>query len=185
MAKALKGDERLCDRIIPKSFNPGCRRPTPAPGYLEALVSPNATIFTEEIGRFTKTGFIDQEGREYPCDVVICATGFDTTWLPRFPIRALGKDIRDIWSEKDGITSYLSVAVPGIPNHFTFCGPYGPLAHGSFIPLIEIWTTYILDVIGKGQEEGIKSFTPKIGPSKQFRQHADLLLQRTAWTSSW
>lgn len=36
MAKKLNRDKRLCDKIIPKNFNPGCRRPTPAPGYLEA-----------------------------------------------------------------------------------------------------------------------------------------------------
>lgn len=53
------------------------------------------------------------------------------------------------------------------------------------MPLIERWTGYILDVIEKGQEENIKSFTPKMAPARQFRQHADLFLQRTAWTSPW
>ncbi|KAF7188787.1 FAD-binding monooxygenase moxY [Pseudocercospora fuligena] len=183
MARKMNNDKRLCDKIIPKNFNPGCRRPTPAPGYLEALVAPNATIFTEAIGHFTETGFVDQEGNHHDCDVVICATGFDTSWLPRFPFRAHGKDIRDIWNPTDGVTSYLSVAVPNFPNHFSFCGPYGPLGHGSFMPLIERWTQYMFDVIEKGQVENIKSFTPKMAPCKMFRQHADLFLQRTAWTS--
>jgi hypothetical protein len=51
------------------------------------------------------------------------------------------------------------------------------------MPLIERWTQYMFDVISKAQEENIKSFTPKMAPSRQFRQHADLFLQRTAWTS--
>jgi hypothetical protein len=51
------------------------------------------------------------------------------------------------------------------------------------MPLIERWTTYMFSVITKAQEENIKSFTPKMGPSRQFRQHADLFLKRTAWTS--
>ncbi|KJY01429.1 FAD/NAD(P)-binding domain-containing protein [Zymoseptoria brevis] len=183
MERKLNNDPRLCDKIIPKNFNPGCRRPTPAPGYLEALVAPNATIFTDAIGKFTPNGFIDQDGNEHECDVVICATGFDTSWLPRFPFRAHGKDIRDLWNAKDGVTSYLSIGIPTFPNHFTFCGPYGPLGHGSFMPLIERWTTYMFSVISKAQEENIKSFTPKMAPSRAFRQHADLFLQRTAWTS--
>lgn len=183
MARKLNGDERLCEKIIPKNFNPGCRRPTPAPGYLEALVAPNATIFTDALGKFTERGFIDAEGKEHECDVVICATGFDTSWLPRFPFRAHGRDIRDLWNAKDGVTSYLSVAIPHFPNHFSFCGPYGPLGHGSFMPLIERWTQYMFDVISKAQEENIKSFTPKMARCQQFRQHADLFLQRTAWTS--
>jgi hypothetical protein len=183
MARKLNGDERLCDQIIPQNFNPGCRRPTPAPGYLEALVAPNATVFTEAIHKFTPTGFLDQSGTEHACDVVICATGFDTSWLPRFPFRAHGRDIRDLWNARDGVTSYLSVATPTFPNAFSYCGPYGPLGHGSFMPLIEKWTLYMFDVIRKGQEENIKSFTPKMGPCRQFRQHADLFLKRTAWTS--
>ncbi|EME45831.1 hypothetical protein DOTSEDRAFT_171457 [Dothistroma septosporum NZE10] len=183
MARKLNDDPRLCDKIIPKNFNPGCRRPTPAPGYLEALVAPNATIFTEAIGQFTEHGFLDQAGTEHEVDVVICATGFDTSWLPRFPFRAHGKDIRDIWTPEQGVTSYLSIGIPGMPNHFSFCGPYGPLGHGSFMPLIEKWTQYMFDVITKGQVENIKSFTPKMKPCQQFRQHADLFLKRTAWTS--
>lgn len=33
------------------------------------------------------------------------------------------------------------------------------------------------------QVEDIKSYTPRMDISRQFRQHADLFLQRTAWTS--
>ena len=183
MARHLKNDPSLVDKIIPKTFNPGCRRPTPAPGYLDALVAPNATIFTDAIGSITEKGFTDHEGNEHECDVIICATGFDTSWRPRFPlVNGQGVDLRDFWA-KD-VTSYLSIGIPTYPNHFTFCGPYGPLGHGSFMPLIERWTTYMFDVISKAQEENIKSFTPRLDLSLQFRQHADLFLQRTAWTSA-
>jgi hypothetical protein len=51
------------------------------------------------------------------------------------------------------------------------------------MPLIEHWTKYMFDVISKAQVENIKSYTPRLDISKQFRQHADLFLQRTAWTS--
>lgn len=50
--------------------------------------------------------------------------------------------------------------------------------------LIEKWTTYINRCINKTQIENIKSITPKAEAARQFRQHADLFLQRTAWTSS-
>ncbi|EMC94065.1 hypothetical protein BAUCODRAFT_36536 [Baudoinia panamericana UAMH 10762] len=183
MARHLKDDPRLVEKIIPKNFNPGCRRPTPAPGYLEALVAPNATIFTDAIGHITEKGFVDHEGKEHECDVIICATGFDTTWRPRFPLlNGAGVDLRDFWAKE--VVSYLSIGIPTYPNHFTFCGPYGPLGHGSFMPLIERWTQYMFDVIVKAQVENVKSFTPRLDLSKQFLQHADLFLQRTAWTSA-
>ncbi|RYN27305.1 putative sterigmatocystin biosynthesis monooxygenase [Alternaria arborescens] len=183
MRNKLNNDSRLVEKMIPKNFNPGCRRPTPAPGYLEALVAPNATIFTDPIGSITANGFTDLEGTHHPVDVIICATGFDTSWLPRFPFIANGHDLRDLWSPEKGVTSYLSVGIPTFPNTFSFCGPYGPLGHGSFMPLIEQWTHYIFSAITKFQVENIKSLTPKLAPSVQFRQHADLFLQRTAWTS--
>ncbi|CAG5159383.1 uncharacterized protein ALTATR162_LOCUS5556 [Alternaria atra] len=183
MRNKLNDDPRLVEKMIPKNFNPGCRRPTPAPGYLEALVAPNTTIFTDPIGSITADGFTDHEGNHHPVDVIICATGFDTSWLPRFPFIAHSRDLRDLWSPEKGVTSYLSVGIPTFPNTFSFCGPYGPLGHGSFMPLIEQWTRYIFSAITKCQVENIKSLTPKLHPSLQFRQHADLFLQRTAWTS--
>ncbi|KAH7064309.1 hypothetical protein BKA63DRAFT_170737 [Paraphoma chrysanthemicola] len=183
MRKKLDNNPRLVDKMIPKNFNPGCRRPTPAPGYLEALVAPNATIFTDPIGSITPTGFVDHEGNAHDVDVIICATGFDTSWLPRFPFIANGKSIHDLCSPANGVLSYLSVGIPTFPNTFSFCGPYGPLGHGSFMPLIEQWTRYIFTAITKCQIENIKSLTPKLAPCTQFRQHADLFLQRTAWTS--
>ncbi|TKA55844.1 hypothetical protein B0A49_13011 [Cryomyces minteri] len=186
MARKLASKPRLADKIIPKNFNPGCRRPTPAPGYLEALVAPNSHIFTDAIGSITPTGFTDSTGTHHDVDVIICATGFDTSWLPKFPFVAHGTDLRDLWSDGKGgsdVTSYLSIGIPTFPNHFTFCGPYGPLGHGSFMPLIEKWTAYMFAVIEKAQVERIKALTPKMTISRQFRQHADLFLQRTAWTS--
>ncbi|GAB7356964.1 hypothetical protein MBLNU459_g7804t1 [Dothideomycetes sp. NU459] len=183
MERKLQSNPRLVDKVIPKNFNIGCRRPTPAPGYLEALVAPNATIFTDPIGQITPKGFTDHEGVKHEVDVIICATGFDTSWLPRFPFVAHGRDLREFWGGESNVTSYLSIAVPTFPNHFSFCGPYGPLGHGSFMPLIEHWTRYMFNVIEKAQVENIKSFTPRLDVSLQFRQHADLFLQRTAWTS--
>lgn len=123
MSTKLGGDPRLIDKIIPKNFNPGCRRPTPAPGYLESLVADNATIFTDPIGRITETGFLDHEGKSYDVDVIICATGFNTSWLPRFAFSNGKTDLKDFWSPEKGVTSYLSIGIPTFPNHFSYCGP--------------------------------------------------------------
>lgn len=184
MERKLKGHQALIDKIVPRNFNPGCRRPTPAPGYLEALVAPNSTIFTDPITTITPTGFIDHTGASHTVDIIICATGFDTSWLPRYPFIAHGRDLSSVWAGNNNITPYINIGIPNFPNHLTFGGPYGPLGHGSFMPIIEQSTRYIFQVINKMQLEGIKSLTPKLEPSLRFRQHADLFLQRTAWTSA-
>lgn len=105
--------------------------------------------------------------------------------VPRYPFIVDGKDLRDTWSTAKGnkVISYLSYAIPEYPNHFSYCGPYGPLAHGSFFPLIAKWSDLIIKIITKMQIERIKSLRPKREVAEQFTDHADLYLQRTAWTS--
>lgn len=61
-------------------------------------------------------------------------------------------------------------------------GPYGPLGHGAFIPLIEHVTKYILTVAKKMQVENIKSMAPRAEICDAFVEHADLFLKRTAWS---
>lgn len=51
------------------------------------------------------------------------------------------------------------------------------------MPLVERWTEYILDIIDKVQVEHIKSIAPNMETTLKFRQHADLFVKRTAWSS--
>jgi hypothetical protein len=65
---------------------------------------------------------------------------------------------------------------------------YGPLAVGSLLPIIEVFTNYIISAVTKMQIENIKSLAPKIGPALAFKEHHDLYVKRTAWSgpcSSW
>ncbi|OAG37868.1 hypothetical protein AYO21_07974 [Fonsecaea monophora] len=186
MCEKLGGDAKLIDAIVPKDFGVGCRRPTPGPGFLEALREPHVTVFVKSIGSITEKGFIDHEGVEHEVDVIICATGFDTSFVPRFSVVANGVNIQDMWRKE--LLCYLSVAAPSIPNFWVAGGPYGPLGHGSILPLIETWMKYFIQCINKIQVDRIKSLTAKESISRAFKEHADLLLQRTAWTqgcSSW
>ncbi|KAK7214878.1 hypothetical protein V2G26_002881 [Clonostachys chloroleuca] len=132
MKKRLNGRTDLAEKLIPTTFNVGCRRPTPGNGFLEALTRPNVTTFTQNIKKITEKGVLNVDGVEAEVDIIICATGFDTSWVPRIPIIANGKNVQDIM--RDRPISYLSVAVPEIPNYWMGVGPYGPLGHGSYSP---------------------------------------------------
>lgn len=47
----------------------------------------------------------------YPLDVLICTTGFDTSYLPHFPIIGdQGKSLAEQW--KDEVQAYLGISVP-------------------------------------------------------------------------
>lgn len=64
----------------------------------------------------------------------------------------------------------------------------GPLGHGSFLPILETLADNIISCIRKIQQDRIKYLTPYESVARQFTNHADLFLKRTAWSedcSSW
>lgn len=58
-------------------YPPGCRRLTPGPGYLEALVEDNVEFIGTGITKVTETGILDNNGQFHEVDAIIYATGFD------------------------------------------------------------------------------------------------------------
>jgi cation diffusion facilitator CzcD-associated flavoprotein CzcO len=125
MLERLGGDEEWLQRILP-DFAPGCKRPTPAPGYLEALRSPKTSYIDTKIVRADETGLVTEDGTHRPVDTVICATGFNITYTPVFPlIGKNGVDLRDQWgpgSEAGYPETYFGVMAPGFPNFFNIQG---------------------------------------------------------------
>lgn len=94
-----------------------CRRPTPGTGYLEALAASNVSVEFDSIEEVVETGIRLKSGEVVQYDAIICATGFETSWRPRFPIIGRhGIDMREQWASRP--RSYLSFAVPNFPNYF-------------------------------------------------------------------
>ncbi|KAL6248051.1 hypothetical protein RBB50_005399 [Rhinocladiella similis] len=190
MKAKLKDRPELLEKIMPDDFFVGCRRPTPGNGYLECLAGPKTVPFTRQLGQITEKGFIDPDGNEQEVDVIICATGFDTSYKPRFPLIVNGVNKAEQWKDKPHphVPSYLSLAYAGVPNYILYGGAYCPSAHGSFFPLIAAYVNYTIQVIEKMQIENIRSIRPKEKVVAHFMKHADAFLKRTAWTgpcSSW
>lgn len=116
--KAKLKDERILKHLMPDNFAVGCRRPTPGNGYLEALTKPNVNVVTESIESIQPDGILLKTGELLKVQAIICATGFDLSFCPRFNlIGRNGVAIADKW--KDTAAAYLSVAVPGFPNYFS------------------------------------------------------------------
>ncbi|CZT14616.1 related to monooxigenase [Ramularia collo-cygni] len=186
MTRKLGGRKDLIDNLMPKDFDIGCRRPTPGNGFLEALTQDKTTVHFGEIQEITENGYVDKNGVEHEVDCIICATGFDTSFKPGFPILFDGKNLQDQFT--GDIVGYLGLSSPEIPNYFIFIGAYGPLGHGSVMPMIEFYTDYVFQVLEKVQTEYIKRLSVKRSAAEDFTRYADKYLQRTAWNgpcSSW
>lgn len=117
MAAMLGGDPKLCKALIP-DFSIGCRRLTPAPGYLEAMRDPRVEVVTEGIRRLVPKGIELVNGEVLEVDAVVCATGFDRSFRPPFPIVGRKGNLQDVWKVETP-ASYMSVGVAGMPNYFS------------------------------------------------------------------
>jgi cation diffusion facilitator CzcD-associated flavoprotein CzcO len=187
MQRKLAGRQDLIDHLLPKNFGIGCRRPTPGNGFLESLVNPKATVLKEDLREITPTGFVAGDGSHYECDVIICATGFDTSFKPQFPIICNGRNLQDDFEDPNNC-GYLGINAPEVPNYSIFCGRYGPLGHGSVCPMVEAYTNYVFQILEKMQVEDIKKIQIKRSIAEQFSQHADKYVKRVAFSgpcSSW
>ncbi|KAF4867728.1 FAD-binding monooxygenase moxY [Colletotrichum siamense] len=182
MKEALGGDERLCNAIIPK-FPLGCRRLTPAVDYLWALRKPNVRVVTDPIASIDAKGLRAEMGELIEVDAIICATGFDVSFRPRFPILGRRGNLQDHWT-KGVPKSYMSCAVPDFPNYFMFLGPNAPIGHGSVFTITEHIAKYLVRIIKKCQMEGISAIAPQHSAVDELFEHTQTFMPRTAWSGN-
>jgi len=135
------------------------------------------------VTEFTPEGCKTSNDEKHDLDVLICATGFDTSFRPRFPLRGKGSaDLRELWSEEPH--SYMGVAVPDFPNYFMFIGPQSPLVGGSLMPVIEAQADYILHFVDRFQTENIQSMSPKAVAVADFISHVGRFSKSTVWSDT-
>lgn len=108
MTERLAPKPGLLDHMLPTDFEVGCRRPSFSHGYLEAIASGKTTVLMEPPAKFVPTGFVDSRGVEHQLDVIITATGYDQSHLPRFPKIVNGEDIRNVREGKIHPPVYMS-----------------------------------------------------------------------------
>ncbi|KAK4501478.1 hypothetical protein PRZ48_007287 [Zasmidium cellare] len=181
MRERLGHDERLCDMLIPK-WSLGCRRITPGEGYLEAFGLPNCDLTVSPITHISESAVHTQDGKVHEIDVLVCATGFDVTHRPQYPTVGLeGVDLRQAW--EDDPKSYLSVAVPRMPNYFITLGPNALAGHGSLLEAINWNGDYFVKWIKKFATEDIRSFVPNTKAVDELVTYGDEIHKSLVWTA--
>ncbi|RVX67223.1 hypothetical protein B0A52_08657 [Exophiala mesophila] len=182
MFHKLEGDQNFTSRLIPK-FALGCRRMTPGSDYLQSLKAPNVEVVFDSAAEVTSNGLLDSSGNLTEVDVIIFATGFDTSFSPAYSVTGQnGRNLREEW--KDIPKAYMSVMADGFPNMFHFPGPNGPASHGSVLPVLEWHTRYMFKLVSYMQRMAIKSLVPSSQAVSDFYVHTHELLKRTAWSSA-
>ncbi|KAJ9608745.1 hypothetical protein H2200_006516 [Cladophialophora chaetospira] len=182
MAEKLNHDPRLCDALIP-SFEVGCRRVTPGPGYLEAMTQPNCDLTKSPITKITENAVHTADGSVFECDVIVCATGFDVSHRPKFAlIGENGVNLQDKWEHEPD--SYVSVATAGFPNYFMMMGPNCLGGHGSLVESLNWTGDYIAKWIRKMATEDIKAVVPKRSVEQAFIEYQEEIHKTLVWTGA-
>ncbi|KAL2843422.1 hypothetical protein BJX68DRAFT_278038 [Aspergillus pseudodeflectus] len=190
MLRRVTGKPELAEKIIP-DFPPNCRRPTPGPGYLEALCQENVEYIQTHIERFTEKSIVTKDGVEREVDIVICSTGANVDHAPPFPIISGDLNLQSAWRHDGHFGfpyNYLGVATPGFPNLLWIGGPNATGHSGSVPNSIENQITYIAKILRKLRSHGIKSLVPSKAATDDFLEYSDAFFPRTVWTehcSSW
>jgi len=180
MRQKLGGDDDLAKKLTP-DYEVGCRRATPGPGYLESFKRDNVSLVTDSIECIESGGIRTVDGRLHECDTIVCATGFDVSHRPHWPlIGKHGITLSEAW--KDEPTSYLSMAASGFPNFFMFSGPNAPVGHGSLMAGLGWIADWICQWVRKMAEEDIKFVDVKPEVVEEFNAYADEIMQTLVWS---
>ena len=150
---------------------------------MEALSSDKCETVWGEIDCFTATGLQSADGTEREFDVIICATGFDISFTPRFPVVGIeGQTLQDAWAKRP--EAYLSMFAAGMPNYFTYLGPSSPIGHGSLVTIIEMITQYIVDMVEKLQTQNYSSVVIKPEAAHAYAEHSLAWLEQSSWNTN-
>jgi cation diffusion facilitator CzcD-associated flavoprotein CzcO len=180
MEEKLNHDPVLCERLIPK-YELGCRRITPGTGYLEAFTQENVRLTNSLIERVSANGIQTKDGEFQEFDVIVCATGFDISQVPSFPlIGRNGVSLAEKW--KDEPESYMSLACPDMPNLFFFTGPNATVGHGSLIFSLDWSAEWMIRWMQKMAYEDIASVAPKQDVVDEFVRYGDQIHKTLTWT---
>jgi cation diffusion facilitator CzcD-associated flavoprotein CzcO len=150
---------------------------------MKAIQEPNVDVHFTAVNEVTEDSVIDEEGTEKKVDTIVCATGFDVTYRPRFPILGQnGVSIAEKW--KICPESYLGITIPDMPNFITFVGPTFPVENGSVMGPLHYVSEYAIKFIKKMQNEFIRSIAPKQDMTDLFNAHTQEFIKQTVWSSN-
>jgi 4-hydroxyacetophenone monooxygenase len=179
MEAQVGDDPELLAKVVPR-YPPFVKRFLQDNGsWLRALKRPNVTLETSGIERITEHSIIATDGREYPVDVIVFATGF---WASRFlwPMEIAGRDgalLEREWGEDP--KAYLGITVPRFPNLFLLYGPGTNLAHaGSIIFHSECQVRYILGCVRELLARGARAIECHIEVNEDFNRRLDEALAK-------
>lgn len=183
-------DPDLAERLIPRSYALGTRRPCIDTNYYETFNSDHVELvdlLQDPLVTITPTGFRTQTAT-YEIDDLVLATGFDaiTGALSKIDVQGKnGQRLNDRWAQYPA--SFMGVMVHGFPNMFTVTGPLSPSVNSNMFVTIEQHVEFITGLLDTAQRRGSSVIEVTEEAEQQWCEHAENVANQTLFpeTDSW
>lgn len=184
---AVVRDPALRSKIEP-DYEIGCKRVLLASDWYSTLQQSNVQLETNAISRITTDGVLTSDGVTHHADVIIWATGFDTTnFLAPMELYGVGGvSLRDVWRERP--MAHRGVSVPAFPNFHILYGPNTNLGSNSIIFMLESQIDYVVQLMRLGEDQRWAATAVTDEAFSRWRDFIDAASSTTAWVqgcSSW
>jgi cation diffusion facilitator CzcD-associated flavoprotein CzcO len=177
--------EQVSDPALRAKLTPnypiGCKRVLIADDFYPALMRPNVTLETDGIARITPRGIETSTGTHLDVDVIIYATGFETTgW--HWSVEVIGRGgqrLSEAWA--DAPRAYLGITSAQFPNLFILYGPNTNLGHNSITFMLERQVEYVVQALSTLRERRLSTMEVKQSAQDAFNEQLQAALAKTTW----
>ena len=171
----------LLEKTLP-SYPPFGKRILLDNGWFEAITRDNVSLVAEAVVEVDETGLITSSGAHHEVDVIVWASGFETTqFLSSLEVRGKGGvTLRESWREEDP-RAYLGITTPGFPNLFMIGGPHSIPGSGSYIFNAELQMRYVTQVLTWMVDHKAASVDVKSSVNDTYNDLIDKTHDRLVW----
>ncbi|MEM9937320.1 MAG: NAD(P)/FAD-dependent oxidoreductase [Pseudomonadota bacterium] len=173
-------DPELRAKLTP-DYPVGCRRILVTDDFYPALTQENVSLITEAPCSIEAEGARTSDGTLHALDVLVFATGFETTgW--RWSVDVVGRGdqhLNEVWG--DTPEAYLGITVADFPNFFVLYGPNTNLGHNSITFMLEEQVGYVVRSIQALVEKDARAMVPSRAAQTAFNQKLQADLAKTVW----
>jgi cation diffusion facilitator CzcD-associated flavoprotein CzcO len=175
-------DPELRRRLTP-DYTLGCKRILLSDDFYPALQRPDVTLVDQGVVRATATGVVTADGRAFPLDVLVAATGFQAAdaGAPFDLTGRDGADLNRLWA--GGAQAYLGTAIAGFPNLFIMTGPNTGLGHNSMVYVIESQVRFVMAALEALDRRGASAFEVRPAVQAGFNRWLQRRLSGSVWNT--
>lgn len=172
-------------RALTPDYPIGARRILFSDTYYQAIAEhDHLHVATSPIERISSQGLVTADGVEHPADVLVFATGFETTdYLTPVTVTTHdGRKLNDEWRDH-GAEAYLGVATAGYPNLFFLYGPNTNLGHSSIVFMMERQVRLILALLDETARRGAREVEVTRAAQAAYNHELQERLARSIWST--